>query len=89
MGKHKRKGTCPYPYFIAEDEKTVYVQIQSHITAMGFPAIMREYFPGYIGKIASPEYLETLREVHEKKKRSSFTDRMNDFQFEVIKPDDK
>jgi hypothetical protein len=34
---------------------------------MGFPAIMREYFPGYIGKIASPEYLETLREVHAKK----------------------
>lgn len=58
---------CPWDYFIAEDEKTVYVNITSAITAMGFPAIMREYFRGYIGQIASKEYIETLREMHERK----------------------
>ena len=58
---------CPYDYFIVEEERTAYVNITSAITAMGFPALMRQYFPGYIGKIASKEYIETLREVHEKK----------------------
>ena len=58
---------CPYDYFIVEEERTAYVNIKSAITAMGFPALMRQYFPGYIGKIASKEYIETLREVHEKK----------------------
>ena len=57
---------CPYDYFIDEDKQTVYINITSAITAMGVPAIMREYFRGYTGRIASKEYIETLREVSEK-----------------------
>ena len=58
---------CPYDYFISEDEKTVYVNITSAVTALGFPALMREYFRGYIGQIASKEKIETLREMENKK----------------------
>ena len=62
MGKHKRKDSCPYPYYLDEDEKVVWISVKSHITAMGIPAIASRYFPGYTPKIASLEYLETLRE---------------------------
>ena len=65
--RHNRKGTCPLPFFIDEEEKVVWVHVRSSITAMGVPAICGRYFPGYTPKIASMEYLETLREVHEKK----------------------
>ena len=61
-----KKKECPYDYFIDEENNTAYVNITSAVTAMGFPAIMREYFRGYIGKIASKEYIETLREVSSK-----------------------
>ena len=67
MGKHKRKDQCRLPYFLDEDEKIVYLTVQSHITAMGVPAIAARHFPGYTPKIATKEYLETLREVHAKK----------------------
>ena len=60
MSKHK--GKCPYPYFIDENAKTVWISVQSHLTAMGIPAIASRYFPGYTPKIASLAYLETLRE---------------------------
>ena len=56
---------CPYDYFIVEEERTAYVNIKSAITAMGFPALMREYFRGYIGQIASKEKIQSLREVSE------------------------
>ena len=61
-----RKKECPYDYFLDEDENIAYVNITSAVTAMGFPALMREYFRGYIGKIATKEYIETLREVSSK-----------------------
>ena len=64
MSYHKKE--CPYDYFISEDEKTVYVNITSAVTAMGFPALMREYFRGYIGQIATKEKIETLREMSSK-----------------------
>jgi len=37
------------------------VLCQSSITAMGIPAIVEKYYPGYKGHCASKEYLETLR----------------------------
>ena len=67
LGKHKRKDQCRLPYFLDEDEKIVYLSVKSHITAMGVPAIAARHFPGFTPKIATLEYIETLREVHEKK----------------------
>ena len=58
-----RKKECPYDYFLDEDENIAYVNITSAVTAMGFPALMREYFRGYIGQIATKEKIETLREM--------------------------
>ena len=49
-----------------EDEKIAYVNITSAITALGFPALMREYFRGYIGQTATKEKIETLREMSDK-----------------------
>ena len=63
-----RRNQCRWNYYIDDQEGVVYIAIKSAITALGFPAIVRTHFPGLTGKIASDEYIETLREMHEKLK---------------------
>ena len=43
------------------DTKEVWVKCDSAITAMGIPAMVERYYPGYKGHIGSEEYLEKLR----------------------------
>jgi len=55
------KTKFPLEHVVKHDTKEVWVLCQSSITAMGVPAIVERYYPGYKGRCASKEYLETLR----------------------------
>ena len=48
-------------HVVNHDAKEVWVKCDSAITAMGIPALVEKYYPGYKGHIGSKEYLETLR----------------------------
>jgi hypothetical protein len=49
------------PCVVDHENKIVYINCTSSITAMGIPAIVKQYYPGYTGKLISLEYLEKLR----------------------------
>lgn len=49
------------PCVVDHENKLVYIKCSSSITAMGIPAIVKEYYPGYKGKLVSLEYLEKMR----------------------------
>ena len=49
------------PTVVDHDNKIVYLKCSSSITAMGIPALVKKYYPGYIGKLVTFEYLEKLR----------------------------
>ena len=55
------KTKFPYEHVIKYDTKEVWIACNSSTTAMGIPALIKKYYPGYIGRIASKDYLETLR----------------------------
>ena len=50
----------PFPHIVLEDRKEVWIRIDSSITAMGIPALMQQFFPGYKGHIASDDYFKKL-----------------------------
>lgn len=49
------------PTVVDHDNKIVYIKCSSAITAMGIPALVKNYYPGYTGRLVTLEYLETLR----------------------------
>ena len=49
------------PSVVDHQNQIVYLKCSSAITAMGIPAIVKEHYPGYTGKLVSLEYLEKLR----------------------------
>ncbi len=49
------------PTVVDHDNKIVYLKCSSSITAMGIPALVKKYYPGYTGKLVTLEYLEKLR----------------------------
>jgi hypothetical protein len=49
------------PHFVDEENKIVYIKCSSAITAMGISALVRADYPGYIGKLVTEEYLNTLK----------------------------
>jgi hypothetical protein len=55
------KTKFPYEHVLKYDTKEVWVSCDSAITAMSIPTLIKKYYPGYIGRIGSKEYLETLR----------------------------
>jgi hypothetical protein len=55
------KSKFPLEHVVKVDTKEVWVLCQSSITAMGVPAMVERYYPGYKGHIGSTEYLEKLR----------------------------
>ena len=55
------KTKFPYEHVVKYDTKEVWVKCDSAITAMGIPALVEKYYPGYKGHVASREYLGTLR----------------------------
>lgn len=48
-------------HVVNHDTKEVWVKCDSAITAMGIPAMVNEYYPGYKGHCASLEYIDKLR----------------------------
>jgi hypothetical protein len=55
------KTKFPLEHVVKYDTKEVWVKCDSAITAMGIPAMVEKYYPGYRGRCGSKEYLETLR----------------------------
>ena len=49
------------PHLVDEESKTVWVRCSSSVTAMGSPAVVNKYYPGYKGSIASEEYFQKLK----------------------------
>lgn len=49
------------PIVVDHENKFVYLKCDSAITAMGIPALVNKYYPGYKGKLVTLEYLEELR----------------------------
>lgn len=55
------KQKFPFDHVVKYDSKEVWIECNSSITAMGIPSLVDKYYPGYIGCIGNPEYLEKLR----------------------------
>ena len=55
------KTKFPLEHVVKCDTKEVWIKCDSSTTAMGIPALVKKYYPGYTGHIASEEYLKTLR----------------------------
>jgi hypothetical protein len=55
------KTKFPLEHLVKSDTKEVWVICDSPITAMGISAIVKKFYPGYTGKIASREYFEKLK----------------------------
>ena len=55
-----RKSKFPFPHVVIEEKKEVWVRIDSSVTAIGIPALVKQYFPGYTGHIASEDYFKEL-----------------------------
>jgi hypothetical protein len=51
----------PFEHFVEYNTKKVWIGCTSSITAIGIPALVEKYYPGYTGHIGSKEHLETLR----------------------------
>jgi hypothetical protein len=49
------------PIVVDHENKIVYIKCSSAITAMGIPALVNKYYPGYKGKLVTLDYLEKLR----------------------------
>ena len=55
------KTKFPLEHVVKVDTKEVWIKCNSSTTAMGIPALVSKYYPGYIGHIASDEYLKELK----------------------------
>ena len=56
-----KKTKFPFEHVVKSDTKEVWVKCDSAITAMGIPAMVNRYYPGYKGHCASLEYIDNLR----------------------------
>jgi hypothetical protein len=55
------KTKFPFDHVLKYDTKEVWIKCNSSITAMGIPALVKKYYPGYTGHIASKECLRELK----------------------------
>ena len=55
------KQKFPFDHVVKYDTKEVWIKCSSTTTALGISALVEKYYPGYIGHIASSEYLEKLK----------------------------
>jgi len=56
-----KKTKFPLEHVVKYDTQEVWVICDSAITAMGIPAIVKQFYPGYTGKIVSRENFEKLK----------------------------
>jgi hypothetical protein len=52
----------PLDHVIKIPEKEVWIKCESSITTMSISALVKKYYPGYTGHIASSDYFETLKQ---------------------------
>jgi len=55
-----RKSEFPFPHVVIEEKKEVWICIDSSVTAIGIPALVKQYFPGCTGHVASEDYFKEL-----------------------------
>ena len=55
------KTKFPFEHVVKVDTKEVWIKCNSSTTAMGIAELVKKYYPGYTGRIASDEYLEELK----------------------------
>jgi hypothetical protein len=55
------KTKFPFEHVVKYDTKEVWINCTSSISAMGIPALVEKYYPGYVGRIGSSDYLHKLK----------------------------
>jgi hypothetical protein len=55
------KQKFPLEHVLKYDTKEVWIKCNSVTTALGIPALVEKYYPGYHGRIATQEYLDQLK----------------------------
>ena len=55
-----KKNKFPLPHIVLEEKKEVWIRCTSAITAMGISTLVKQYYPGYTGRIASEEYFKEI-----------------------------
>jgi hypothetical protein len=55
------KTKFPFEHILNYDTQEVWIKCNSSITAIGIPALVEKYYPGYRGHIASEEYFNKLK----------------------------
>ena len=55
------KQKFPFDHVVKYDTKEVWIKCNSSTTAMGIPALVNKYYPGYTVKISTEEYLNRYR----------------------------
>lgn len=51
----------PLEHVVKYDTKEVWILCHSVTTALGIPALVEKYYPGYTGHIATYDYLQKLK----------------------------
>jgi len=52
----------PFEHVVKVLEKEVWIKCESAITAMSIGTLVKKYYPGYTGHIASKEHFESLKQ---------------------------
>jgi hypothetical protein len=55
------KKKFPFDHVVKYDTKEIWIVCDSVTTALGIPSLVQKYYPGYMGHIASADYLEKLK----------------------------
>jgi hypothetical protein len=55
------KQKFPFDHIVKYDTKEVWIVCNSVTTALGISALVKKYYPGYTGRIASEQYLSQLK----------------------------
>lgn len=55
------KSNFPLEHIVDERERVVYIRIDSAITAMGIPNLLKQFYPGYKGEIVSEERFKSMQ----------------------------
>ena len=55
------KTKFPLEHVVKYDTKEVWIKCNSSTTAMGIPALVEKYYPGYTACLCSEDYLAKLK----------------------------
>ena len=55
------KTKFPFDHVVKYDTKEVWIKCNGSTTAIGIPALVKKYYPGYTACLCSQDYLEKLK----------------------------